>query len=1060
MKNYIIIILTLHAFCLNVGAQEKLKGRVIDAQTQEPLAGATIKVLSPAKTFVTDNEGYFELSLPKGEYQLAIIYLSYHTKEQSLTIPFAGNLLISLQANENTLKEVNVVSTGYQTLPKERATGSFVLIDNQTLNRSISQNVLDRLEGVSSGLLLNRGLPTQGGANNAKISIHGRSTIFGNAAPLVVVDGFPYEGNIDQLNATDVVNITLLKDAAAASIWGTRASNGVIVITTRSGNKNSLLAINFTSTIAVKDKPNLDYTPTISSASYIDLQQYLFSKGFYNTAINSGYMPISKAVDIFNQRKQNLISNTDSATQINILKSLDVREDLRRYAYRNALEQQYHFALSGGARNNTYYLSGSYNKNLNNAVTNADDRVTLNANNSYSLVKDRVNLRGAINFSSSTNKSKANPYVPYTPFDQLADTQGNSLSVVSGPTLSKNYVDTVGGGKLLDWHFRPKDELVANTTVKQLQYKINLGLEVKIIDGLQLTTNYQFLREDRVQQKLDDKNSFEARNVINRFSTINGDNVSRAIPIGGILTGYDAALESKVSRIQLNYNKTIAINHQLTGIMGFEANDNSRNTKSYIFYGYNPDTKLNGNNTIDPLKLYPYYYAPGATEQIFTAPTEQSYNDFTQSYYVNASYAFKNRYILSGSARRDESNLFGVETNLKSVPLWSAGFAYILSQETFYKLGWLPMLKLRTTYGYNGNVDKNLSGLLTIRNNGLFNEFGSNYARINNPPNPYLRWEKVKTFNVGLDFAIMSYRINGSVDVYQKNAMDLIGNHPIASQSGLAQFKGNGATVLTKGIDLIINSNNISGVLNWKSSLLFNYNIDKVTKYDVKQSSNNNIVTQNFNNPLVGFPYYAIFSYPFAGLDASGSPQGYLNGEVSKNYTAITTLKDETQLKYHGSASPKIFGSLVNSFSFRDFTLSFNLTYKFNYYFKRENVFNGSNYSTAITNFEERWQKSGDEFFTKIPALVYPNNSARSLFYQGSDAVVERGDHVRLQDLKLSYQLNTVKTGGLFKSATVFLYGSNLGILWRKNKYHVDPDVGTHGLPLSFTTAFGINLTL
>src|SRR5690606_5290395 len=218
----------------------------------------------------------------------------------------------------------------------------------------------------------------------------------------------------------------------------------------------------------------------------------------------------------------------------------------------------------------------------------------------------------------------------------------------------------------------------------------------------------------------------------------------RPVPEGAIVTRNGRELQSETYRFQLSLNRTFVQNHTVNAILGFEANDYSYSTNGYTLYGYNTITRISANAQIDPTFRYPYYHTTGSS-LIPTARSESHTININQSYYGNASYIFKSRYSVSGSFRRDESNLFGVKSNQKGVPLWSIGVAWNVGRESYYNWAWLPSLKLRLTYGYNGNVDRSLSGYLTVRSVGLQNDLGKFYADILNPPNPSLRWEKVKT---------------------------------------------------------------------------------------------------------------------------------------------------------------------------------------------------------------------------------------------------------------------------------------------------------------------------
>lgn len=1025
------------------------------------LPGATVKLQGLKTMTRTDDKGYFSINSEENKGLLIISYLGYISKEIGFSSDHPGPFKITLEQDESGLNEVEIVSTGYQNIPKERATGSFTTLDNKTLNRGIGINILDRLEGVTSGLLTK---PLFTGQN--EIAIHGRSTIFSDTSPLIVLNGFPYEGTIEQINPADIENINILKDAAASSIWGARSGNGVIVIITKSGRKNQKLTIGMSSTFSRTAKEDQYYIPQLSSSEFIELEQYLFLRGFFAPRFSNPYNGVSPVVALFNQRQLNLVSIADSAMRIAELKGNDIRSDLDHYINRNKFQQQYQMNISGGVQNHKYYISGGYDRNLEGKKADSYNRATINVSNVFFLFKDRLEISGELNYVSSNNSSNGNTYDPRTPYDKLAGTDGVSLPVVGRNTFRTSYVDTAGNGKLLDWNYRPKDELLATNNQVQLnQYRIRAGLNFKIISGLNLSANYQYLNEGTNANNSADLSSYAARHLINQFSSISGNGVNRIMPLGDILNETTSALRSKIFRTQLNFSKTIGESHEVSAILGYEGSDGRKNAKNQVYYGYDPQTLIHANNTINPLQNYKYYYS-SQSGTIPTAPILSGTININQSIYSNASYTYKRKYTISGSARRDESNLFGVKTNQKGVPLWSLGLAWNIHNEEFFKVNSISALKARLTYGYNGNFDKSVSALLTAIYPSSLNLLGSQYGIIRNPPNPSLRWEKVKTLNAGLDFTIKGNRIWGSIDAYQKKAVDLIGNNPIAYQSGIEQFRGNGADLKTNGVDLVMNTLNITIPFKWSSALLFNYNVHKVTNYKVKQSSNFNVIN-NGTNPLEGYPYDAVFSFPSAGLDATGAPQGYIDGAASKDYTRILNQLDPGQLKYHGSGSPKYFGSIINTFSYQNFELSFNLVYKLGYYFRRANVFSGSNYGTAanmlyrLSDFDERWQKPGDELSTRIPALTYPENALQNSFFSFSEDLVELGDHVRLQDVRISYNLsNPSLTKSAFGDLRVFFYAGNLGILWRANKYGIDPDYGTTIIPRGASASIGINLNL
>lgn len=1010
-------------------------GRVSD-DNGKWLKGASVIVKGTSKSTVTDDYGYFVLHNVEEKSTLLISYVGFEIKE----IPAVENIgAVKLSLSTGRLEEVQIVSTGYQNIPKERATGSFVLVDSALLNRRVSTNILDRLDGVTSGLIFNKNLNKS--SNYTDISIRGRSTLFANASPLIVVDNFPYEGDFNNINPNDVENITVLKDAAAASIWGVRAGNGVIVITTKNGRKGDKVHITFNANTTISEKPNLHYQPQMSSSDYIDLEQYLFRKGFYSGTIRNGYATISPALAIMNLRANGLITATDSTDRINNLKKLDVRNDLEKYIYRPAVSQQYAISFDGGSKTHVYYISAGYNKDVQNTQANSYDRFTLTANNKLWLLKEK--LQASANVTLTTSNTKGNSYLytlPYTPYDQLADSNGNHLSVVREGGLRKQFTDTAGKGKLLDWNYRPLDENYSNQFIKLLDYKLNLGLVYKIVEGLSGSLSYQYQRgTSDFDQRFAD-NSFYTRNLINSFSQLNQTtlNVTRPIPLGAIDNTRNSAYYSHYVRMQINYARKFGDKHDLNLLGGSEIKNYRSESRSNIMYGYNASNATS--IPVDYITRFPQYYGFG-TNQI-TNGAAQSYTvDRFRSFFFNGSYSYDGRYTFSVSARRDESNIFGVKANQKGVPLWSTGLMWNLSKEEFYHFNEMPNLKIRVTYGYSGNLDRSTSAYLTALNRGAVNLWKAPYNEIINPPNPSLRWEKVKNLNFGVDFSSRRDLISGSVDFYVKNGIDLIGNTPIAPQSGVTQFKGNSADTKTSGLDIVLNKNEIgTGLFKWRSNFLFTYNKEVITDYKVKQGNNLDIVNANYQNPLEGYPYNAIFSFKFMGLDTQGQPLGKLNNSVSKDYSAIISSANASELVYSGSATPLIYGAFRNSFCYKRLELSVNITYKLNYFFRRNNVFPGSNYSPLFSDYEKRWQTSGDENRTIIPALTYPQNGEQSSFFQGSDVLVERADNVRLQDLKVSYSLRANDSKSIFRVLQIYAYVNNIGILWKATKQKLDPD--------------------
>ncbi|HWK03373.1 MAG TPA: SusC/RagA family TonB-linked outer membrane protein [Puia sp.] len=1037
-----------------------VRGRLIN-EKKEPIAGATITVKGNKSAITTSNDnGEFAIRAAQEDSSLVITSIGYITREQSFI--GAKDLVITLKDRISELVDVSVVANnGYQEIPKDRATGSFTQVSNALINRRVSPNILDRLDGVTSSLLFNKNVVS--GTNESAIVIRGRSTISGNPDPLVIIDNFPYSGDINNLNPDDVESITILKDAAAASIWGAFSGNGVIVITTKKGKYNQAPKWSFTTSTTLGKKPDLYYLPILSSPDYIDVEEYLFNHSYYSGANDDPqHGVVSPVVEILLNKQ---LSPAEAQAQINVLRGQDTRQDLGHYFYRTSQNHQYALNLDGGGSRNHYYFSAGYDKNLANLVRNGYSRVTLNANNTYNLLPEKLELSTGLSFTSSTTQNNNNSAIIVTyPYLKLADAQGNALSVPH--LLRQSYVDTAGGGRLLDWNYRPLDELRnADNVTKLTDYRINLGIRYVILKGLEANAHYQYGHGSTDLENFQSQQTYYTRNLINEYTQVDSAGVlTRPIPLGGILdktlTGYDA----NNIRLQLNYDRLLGKDqlHDFNAIAGAELRDVEQQISSSRQYGYDP-IRRNG-LPVDYSTSFPLYSSPGSLAKI--PYSEFNHNSATSdrylSYYINASYIYRQRYVLSASARRDESNLFGVNANQRGVPLWSAGAAWEVSKEDFYRLDWLPILKLRVTYGYNGNVDRSVSAYTTALINTGFNSYGATTATVNNPPNPSLRWERINIFNVGVDFGSKGGRVEGTLEYYIKTGKDLIGQSPLDPTTGNVFFTGNTANMRTRGADITVRAKNSIGPIQWNTVFLFSYARDKVTSYGQKLGAVLNYFNMSAINPIVGRPLYSVYALKWMGLDPqNGNPQGALAGHATEDYNSVFYSSDLSNLLYKGPANPPVFGSLRNSFGWKQWQLSFNIVYKFGYYFRRSSInyydlFGGV--SKGHPDYERRWQGPGDEKSTYVPSMIFPADPLRDNFYGYSEPLIEKGDHIRLQDIQFSYDLSKKSIPKWpVQSIRLYVYANNIGILWKANHQGIDPDYVT-SIPNPRTLAMGVKL--
>ncbi|KHJ37916.1 TonB-dependent receptor SusC [Pedobacter glucosidilyticus] len=1020
----------------------------------EPIPGAVITLQPLSITTQADANGNFRIQTTQTEVSISITMLAFQKQEFRLKAPFPKSLNVTLLEDPRQLQEV-VISSGYQQLSKERATGAFEQFNTELLERNVSSGILERLDGLNATTLFDkRSFSINAPQGDANILIRGVNTINANRNPLIILDNFPFEGELNSINPNDIASVSILKDAAAASIWGARAGNGVIVITTKRGKLNQSMQLSFNNNINITAKPRLFDDLIMSSSDYIDNEIDLFARGYFTSLENNVRRPaLSPVVELLIARREGRITEAALNSQINNLKQLDVRNDYLDAVYRREVNQQYALNLKGGSAKHSYFISAGYDKGLQALSSNSSQRSTLRMNNSYKPLKGldlQSNLQYSFNQQAGQSRSAAMGYGRLLignrqlyPYARLINEDG-SPAIIEKDFRSRS-IAAIGNNQLLDWNYRPLDELNFPGETQHNQTLIaDLAARYQVLSWLSAELKYQYQQGVTDREDLNTAASYFSRNLINRFSQVSGNLLNRPIPLGGILDEFRSNQQAHSGRAQLGFDKAWT-NHEIHAIAGAEIRQAASSFSTNRAYGY--DENVLTAIPVDYVTLFPGFQNLSPSARIpYVGAFGETLNRYV-SYYANAAYTYQQRYTISASVRKDASNIFGVRTNEKGVPLWSAGALWNIAKED--------------SYGFAGNIDNSLSALTTLTYFSGANPITNlPYANISSPPNGELRWEKVGTFNAGIDFASKNNRISGSFDIYSKRTTDLLGIEPANPFTGFTTLTLNGASSKGSGWELQLNSLNTTGKLAWTSNLSLAHSRSEITRYKADVFVSGLVGNGISLNPVENYPVFPLFSYRWRGLDEqNGDPVGELAGVNSKDYAAIVNNTPLEELVLHGSAIPLYNGAFRNTLTYGAFSLSMNITFRLDYYFRSRSISYTELYANGKghADYAKRWQQAGDEAFTQVPSKIYPAIANRDIFYNNSEITVSKGDHIRLQDIRFGWQLLPKPTKKLpFRRLELFTYTNNLGIIWRASEGNIDPDYGFDSIAPSAIYALGL----
>ncbi|MNK15009.1 TonB-dependent Receptor Plug Domain protein [compost metagenome] len=1028
------------------------------------IPGVVVKSKLTKSITVTDVNGRYLIHVHEDDV-LTFSYVGYETKEFNVK----GKSTFDVVLKEDAASLNEVVVTGYQTLKKKNIPGSVSVMTRDEIEKNNNRSLNRLLEGAVPGLTIYK---DSKGVDDLRI--RGGSSLRAGSQPLFIIDGF--ESTIlPDINEID--NVTVLKDASASAVWGSKASNGVIVVTTKKG-KPGKLQISYAGNVRIANRPDYDKLRRADAPTLIDYQKEQFDKGYIIAPIfdgsKSGY---SQSIGIFNDYDRGDITLAQRDQRLDALAGLSNKDQINNLLLRPAVSQSHYMSFSGGSDKMQYFLSGNYQSNLGGAKENNSDVMTINSRNTFNLASF-VDLRTDFSFNYSSGKSGYSNIQgnirKLLPYQMLQDGQDNYIYDYADFNKIEN--DRLKGLGYLDNGFNLLEENQnSNNTSKGFGVKTRFGADWRIIKGLSLSNDFIYERTTNTLRNLYGEKGYDARTLINRLTSVDTDKkLVFNIPKGDILDLNTSTYNNYAFRNQLNYVNTIKEKHYVNVIAGFDLRKTVNDSSNKRSLGYNDDLLSSQNVVNGKLMADPGIDWWNGDKNRYD---QASYNGFTftdnreYSFYSTFTYTYDTRYNFSASYRVDNSNLFGADPKFRRTPLWSIGGQWNISNEHFFNSNVVSNLGLRATYGLTGNFDRRSTTTTYLVATRFMNALANDYvARLSTPPNPKLRWERTQTYNFGADIGLLNNRFTMSLDYYRKYSYDLLGTQDLDPTVGLTTAIINAANMINNGVELGIKADILSTKdFSWTSNLNLAYNKNKVTSNKITDSN----PTVNRPNSTVqfleGYPSESIWSYKWAGLDNTGRPQVY-DGTGNKIYEP-----NEGSLIYSGTARPKLSGGWSNTFRYKGFSASAFLVFNYGHVLRREMpTMYGYDWTGAYNDqIAQRWRKPGDELITDIPAIADINNL--SDYYTraatlSSNSIIN-ASFVRLREIQLGYSFKPAFLKGTpFKSIRAVAQLNNV-YLFTKNKYGIDPEALTgasttsnvatiYALPEPLTTTLGLNFSL
>ena len=1081
----VAFLLLIGTFTYALAANRQVEGVVISSEDNLPLIGASVyvtaddlkKVGNNQSTIgvITNIDGQFSISIPEGVTRFYCSYVGYDVLEVKL-IPGKNKYDITLQPSAHMLDAV--VVTGYQTVERRKLTAAVSKIDISDQMMGATKSIDQALAGQIAGLSVSNISGTPGAP--AKIRIRGTSSLNGTQDPLWVLDGIPLEGtnipnmevlkdidNIGQtaiagLNPADIDNITVLKDAAATAIYGARAANGVIVITTKKG-KVGKPVINFSTKLTYSPKLNIDRLNLLNSEEKVDLELDLLASGYpYRETKGEVYRIISGLGELNNFKDGGWNALSSSAqSAINKLKATNT--DWSDILFRDAFTQEYNLSLSGGSEKATYYTSFGYMKENGNVPNVSAERLNLVMKTSY-----KVNSILKVGASMFANHRKNSSYLP----DSDGLTNPIFYSRLANPYFTPynehgnyNYDIDVENDVDMDFGFNPFEELKNTTNETTINGLSSIfDAELRFDDRFKFTTQLGLQLDKTSIEKIADEESFAMRKEKKNHRS----NGVTYLPAGGFHKANENSLSQLTWKAMGEYRDTYNDIHEFEAMVGTEIRKTWEEKLYSAGYGFDRKTL-----TTKPI-IFP------EESQAFKLHEKAHVENAYVSAFSTLSYSLLNRYTLGGSIRFDGSDLFGVDKKYRYLPLYSVSGLWRISQEPFMASAkWIDNLVVRASYGLQGNIDKNTSPFLlgNYRIENILPGGSEDMIDVSGAPNKKLRWEKTHSVNAGFDFAVLNQAINLSVDYYYRKGVDLIGTQMLPLETGFEMLTVNWASMRNQGVEVALSTRNVhTKNFMWTTNFNFAYNNNKVLKEALREDA--------LEPGREGYPAGALFALKTAGLDEEGYPmfqdkdgkavsamEFFKLQEWGFGATDLTARERRELYTYVGTADCPYTGGFNNTFTYKAFELGVNFSFDFGGKVRSQPTYSivdfdkGRNTNRDILN---RWTPENTE--TIFPVLLSQNErldeymwySNQNEIYRNLDIWIRDLNYVRLQNIRLGYTLPTNFSRKLgMTSATIAIEGRNLLVFGSSYKNYLDPETMSNAYatpaPKSVTLSLNLN---